>query len=117
MRSICADEIYVCTCQDNGYDLVVDKSLIARRYLRFWFWADILATFPWDVAILAVWPSLQEAQWTIRMIRMLRVLRLLRASRIIQRMTASWTVHTTYIEAAKFFIYATVVAHLLGCML
>lgn len=34
---------------DSGYKLVTDKRLIAKQYLKFWFWIDILATFPWCV--------------------------------------------------------------------
>ena len=30
--------------------------------------------------------------------------RLLRASRIIHRLTAAWTIHTSYVEAGKFFM-------------
>ena len=32
---------------DNGYRLVMDKKRIAKQYLQFWFWVDILATSPW----------------------------------------------------------------------
>lgn len=99
---------------DNGYQMIKDKKLIAKRYFKFWFWLDILATFPWDYAVLLFIPDFDAE--LLRMVRMIRVLRLLRASRIIHRLTASWTIHTSFVEAAKFFMYATVIAHLLACM-
>eukprot|EP01052_Picozoa_sp_SAG31_P014893 SAG31_NODE_941_length_10868_cov_9.232241_2_plen_701_part_00 len=99
---------------DNGYELVKKKKLIARRYFKFWFWLDILATFPWDVAVILIWEDFNAE--VLRLVRMIRVLRLLRASRIIHRLTASWTIHTSFVEAGKFFMYAIVIAHLLACL-
>ena len=73
-----------------------------------------MATFPWDVAVTAVFPHVDEDQ--VRLSRMIRVFRLARASRIIRRLTADWVIHSTFIEAFKFFLYAFVVAHLLACL-
>jgi hypothetical protein len=57
----------------------------------------------------------KDKYW-IKLLRMIRVFRLARASRIIRRLTDKWTIHTAYIEAAKFFMYATVIAHVLACL-
>ena len=99
---------------DNAYRLVTNKTLIAKRYLKLWFWIDIMATFPWDVVLLWIIPSLDQD--LLRFARMIRVFRLARASRIIRRLTADWVIHSTYIEATKFFLYAFVVAHVLACL-
>jgi len=39
--------------------------------------------------------------------RLLKVLRIARASRLINRLTATWTLHTAFIEAGKFFFYVS----------
>lgn len=57
---------------DHGYDLIKDKKLIARNYLQGYFWVDILATFPWDSAIVTIFPAVHEV--VLRLLRMIRVL-------------------------------------------
>lgn len=32
-------------------ELITDKTRIAKRYLRTWFWIDLLATFPSDYIV------------------------------------------------------------------
>lgn len=34
---------------DDEKDLVTEWRLIVKRYMRFWFWVEALATVPWDV--------------------------------------------------------------------
>jgi len=48
--------------------------------------------------------------------RMLKVLRLARAGPLISRLTQHMTAHSAYINAAKFFLYVIVVAHVLACL-
>lgn len=100
---------------DNGYQLVTEKNRIAEIYFRFWFWIDFMATFPWDNAADFLFEDLHGSAG-LRLVKMIRVMRLAKAARIIQRLTANWTIHTTYIETLKFFIYSSVCAHVLACL-
>jgi hypothetical protein len=84
---------------------------------------DVIATVQWDsvVELLRPWSWVQddnnesEGSLHVRMLRLLKVLRLARADRLIQRLTAKMSVHTDYIDAFKFFVYVSVVCHLLAC--
>ena len=99
---------------DSGYQLVHNLGLIARQYLSFWFWIDVVATAPWDIIVTAFVDDFPEN--VLRLVGMIRVFRLAKAARIIKRLTSDWVIHTTYIEAMKFFLYSIVVAHVLGCL-
>mmetsp|Transcript_21988 Transcript_21988/g.43694 ORF Transcript_21988/g.43694 Transcript_21988/m.43694 type:complete len:834 (+) Transcript_21988:37-2538(+) len=98
---------------DAGTGLVTDKKSIAKRYLGSWFWVDILATVEWDLVLAGAFND-EQIQF-LRLFRLCKVLRLAKLDRLLQRLTASWTIHTGYIEALKFFFYVFIVAHFLGC--
>lgn len=99
---------------DKGFEVVMEKKKIVKNYLGGWFFIDFIATVNWDIIIAAIGQSDADSP-LIRLMRLLKVLRLARASRLINRLTASWTLHTAFIEAAKFFFYVFMVAHLLAC--
>jgi hypothetical protein len=106
---------------DRGFEVELRKKHIASNYIRSgWFFVDLLATVQWD-RILA-YSSLTVADdggtkgaLQIRMLRLLRVLRLAKVSRLINRLTSKRSVHTDFIDAMKFFMYVSVVAHVLAC--
>ena len=89
---------------DRGFEVILDKRLIAKNYLRGWFVVDLLATVEWELLFSAV-EDVDETSAVIRMARLLKVLRLARMGRLISRLTANWTVNRAFIEAAKFFFY------------
>jgi hypothetical protein len=99
---------------DKGFEVVMEKKAIVKNYLFGWFFIDFIATINWDIVIAAIGHSNTDSP-LIRMMRLLKVLRLARAGRLINRLTSSWTLHTAYIEAAKFFFYVFMVGHLLAC--
>ena len=93
------------TGYDKGYEVILEKRLIVKNYLAGWFFIDLLATIEWDLVIRALRKDADETSTFISMTRLLKVLRLARMGRLINRLTASWTVNTAFIEAAKFFFY------------
>lgn len=99
---------------DKGFEVIMQKKAIVKNYLGGWFFIDFIATINWDVVISTLGTSNTDSP-LIRLMRLLKVLRLARASRLINRLTASWTLHTAFIEAAKFFFYVFMVGHLLAC--
>jgi len=106
------------TGYDSGAGIINDKKLIAKRYLRYWFWIDMLATVEWDQMFGSFLEGATQDSSTKRLLscfRLFKVFRLARLDRLIARLTASWTIHTGYIEALKFFFYVFIVAHLLAC--
>ena len=102
--------------------VVTDKKMIARNYIRTRFPVDLLATVEWDLLIRAIrcgGTCTGDKRWlndVTALARMLKVLRLARAGPLISRLTAGGTAHSAYINAAKFFLYVIVVAHVLACL-
>ena len=102
------------TGYDIGFEIVTDKKAIAKNYLAGWFWIDFFATVEWDLIVGAINEDVDAS--TIRLCKLIKIARLARASRLINRLTATWTTDTAYIEAIKFFIYVLIVAHVLACI-
>mmetsp|Transcript_23246 Transcript_23246/g.45843 ORF Transcript_23246/g.45843 Transcript_23246/m.45843 type:complete len:841 (+) Transcript_23246:50-2572(+) len=119
------------TSYDSGAGMVTDKGLIAKEYLSFWFWPDILATVQLDLVareivyasrdysseadMRAVTITPGTAEFNVRLFRLFKILRLLRVGRLVDRLTAAWTSHTGFVSAGKFFLYVFYVAHMLAC--
>ena len=97
---------------DKGFEVVMEKGAIVKNYLSGWFFIDLIATVDWGLMIAA--SGFESDSPLVRLMRLLKVLRLARASRLINRLTATWTLHTAYIEALKFFFYVFMVGHLLA---
>jgi len=62
--------------------LITDRSLIAKKYLEFWFWIDLISTIPFDDIINAV--VLLENGSNISVIRLIRMIRLTRMLKLIR---------------------------------
>ena len=123
---------------EEGCEVVLDKRTVVKHYLKTWFTIDLIATMPWDSMLSSTNVNTDD----LSMLRLLKIFRLLRVGRLISKcvflrstfkfgfrnmqcvmyenaffqnsLTSSWTIHTGYIEAAKFFFYVLVVAHLLA---
>ena len=69
----------------QGDDLITDKSLIASRYLRGFFWVDLFSTVPFDKIAVLIWPDMNGSKVRIvKMIRLLRLGRLFKLMRILK---------------------------------
>ena len=101
------------TGYDCGFEIVTDKRMIATRYLKGWFIIDAAATIEWDLIVGKVSPSTDAG--VVRLCKLIKIARLARASRLINRLTSTWTINTAYIEAIKFFVYVLICAHILAC--
>lgn len=62
--------------------LIIDKRLIAKQYLSFWFWIDIASTVPFDSIIEASMLKNRTNSTQLRTIKLLRILRLSRLSKL-----------------------------------
>lgn len=56
--------------------LITDRREIARRYLKFWFWIDILSSFPFDLIVSAVDENSSDVSYfpLFRLLRYAKVL-------------------------------------------
>eukprot|EP01043_Picozoa_sp_COSAG02_P022379 COSAG02_NODE_1162_length_14168_cov_10.478570_6_plen_853_part_00 len=101
------------TGYDCGFEIVTDKRMIASRYLKGWFIIDAGATIEWDLIVGFLLPATNTS--VVRLCKLIKIARLARASRLINRLTSTWTINTAYIEAIKFFVYVLICAHILAC--
>lgn len=101
------------TGYDCGFEIVTDKRLIAKKYVSGWFIIDAGATIEWDIIVGLLLPATNTS--VVRLCKLIKIARLARASRLINRLTSTWTINTAYIEAIKFFVYVLICAHILAC--
>ena len=87
---------------DRGYEVEMAKGKIVRNYLGGWFLIDLAATVQWSWVVEKVSGKSSDSPF-IRMARFLKVLRLARMSRLINKLTATWTLHSGFLDALKFF--------------
>jgi hypothetical protein len=110
------------TGYDKGYEIVMEKDAIVHNYLYGWFPIDLAATLDWS-SLFSISstltggtfdPGAHVAEMQLTMLKMIKVLRLARLSRLIERITASWKMKTAFVDAAKFFFWVFMAAHLLA---
>ena len=112
------------TAYHDEYDLlrlIDDPVLIAKRYLRFWFWFDVLTSFPFDFVFtresdvegFASYIKILRLVRVIRMFRIVRVVRILSQSRAAFKFSPS-TIHKfNILKIAMVFMFF---AHFFACL-
>ena len=106
--------------------LVTDSRRVAHNYLRTWFLLDFVATFPFDLIVLAAVDAdssdassnvyrLPRLIRIVRLVRLIRLLRLLRLSRIAKKLQSHLSIHASIFKLAKMFVFMTLLAHLFAC--
>ncbi len=104
------------TGYDKGYQIIMEKNRIVSHYVRGWFVLDLVATVDWEwIGSSFVVDNDEDVPTLVKMLALIKITRLLRASRLIDNITADWTTNSGLIDAGKFAVYVTVVAHLLAC--
>jgi hypothetical protein len=68
--------------QDENDILILDRKKIARHYLSFWFWVDLIGVFPFYIVILAIMGDIGVDDQTTRYLQLVRLFRLVRLYRI-----------------------------------
>ena len=65
---------------------VTNRRLIAKHYLAFWFWADLVSTFPysWLSGYFIEEPSNQSTSNATKIVKLIRIFRFLRILRLIR---------------------------------
>ena len=62
---------------DKGLE-VKNKTLIAKDYIKFWFWIDLMASFPFDVITAGGTKGAGGAVKVTKLFKIMRILKLLR---------------------------------------
>ena len=100
---------------------VMDGRKIACRYLRFWFWIDLLSILPWHQIKVFGDNSGGHAIVLLRNVRMIRLLRLFKLVRI-RGFFQNWEhaggafSHPIVLRLLRYLLYTCIVAHIMACI-
>jgi hypothetical protein len=97
---------------------ISDRRMIAVRYMKFWFWVDILATIPFDAIIpFLVGSNSAQNLTAIRMIRFLRILRLGKVYKVLSKegFISRLKINPQILQLFILIIEIFFVAHLFAC--
>ncbi|XP_054724920.1 potassium/sodium hyperpolarization-activated cyclic nucleotide-gated channel 2-like [Uloborus diversus] len=116
--------------QDNSEQVILDPSLIARHYLRTWFFLDLISSIPLDYIFLIFNQDYQEnvqllhagrALRILRLAKMLSLLRLLRLSRLV-RYVSQWeevyflNMASVFMKIFNLICMMLLIGHWSGCL-
>jgi hypothetical protein len=105
-------------CTRKGRQFVRDHRKIVLRYIKSWFFIDLVSIIPFDLLSMVLnsgaFQKLKVLR-TIRVLRLLKLVRVLRASRILKRWEASMSVSYAYLAMFKFGILMWISAHWGAC--
>lgn len=99
--------------------LIVGRSTIASKYLKFWFWIDLLSTIPFDnfISIFVAGPTALSSIRLIRVIRLSRMLKLFRVAKVgrLGNRFENFDINPAVFGLQKMILQIWFVAHLLCC--
>eukprot|EP00405_Crypthecodinium_cohnii_P033893 CAMPEP_0206530510 /NCGR_PEP_ID=MMETSP0325_2-20121206/3220_1 /ASSEMBLY_ACC=CAM_ASM_000347 /TAXON_ID=2866 /ORGANISM="Crypthecodinium cohnii, Strain Seligo" /LENGTH=1136 /DNA_ID=CAMNT_0054026591 /DNA_START=88 /DNA_END=3499 /DNA_ORIENTATION=+ len=109
--------------------LIMRRRPSIRKYMRWWFWVDLVATIPYDIllgaAVSSVHPgflSMARLSKVTKVFKTIRFLKMFRALRAVQSMT--WASHfmesfkplTYFSKLARVIAVLAVTSHLHACV-
>lgn len=102
----------------GGRTLVTDLKKIAHRYLKGWFWVDLVSIIPFEVIGLVVGSDVVSRLKILRILRLLRLFKLikiLRSAAILRRWQSRVGIKYSIMSLAKYMTFIVFVAHWMGC--
>ena len=133
----CLFFIDILLCFNTGFyekgSLVLKRRLIFKSYLKFWFWADLIASFPYTWLIEGVYikPSSKESNSgvyntpkiikIVRIVRFLRILKLLRLAKLKKILITIEDYIASNVIASLFLLFrilsaSFLAAHWIACL-
>lgn len=110
------------TAYYDEYDplrLITCPILIAKRYLRFWFWFDLITSFPFDYILGGFHQGFAHYFKVLRLIRLIRVFRIIRVIRLLNHTGGKvrFSSSTLYkLSIFKIMFSMAFIAHLMACL-
>ena len=99
--------------------VVLDPSLMAKKYLLTYFFPDFLATIPWDLVVIGCGATCRTNStllWLLKYLRVIRMIRLLRLTRILARLQVRVGLRQALSTAMFFGLGGLLMAHLSACL-
>jgi hypothetical protein len=98
--------------------LVFNSKDACLRYIKFWFWLDLMSVFPFREFMSLVSngdASTARLSKMIRLFRLAKIFRVLRASRIVKRWEQHLSIKFGVIRLVVFIVCLVFIMHLLAC--
>ena len=93
-------------------ELVQERSLVMRHYLRGWFKADFVSALPVAAFVLSIAKASHASSATVEGLQWLRLPRLLRLSRVRRRVQAM--TNANVVRVSQLLLFFLMFAHWLG---
>ena len=102
---------------DEDERWIVDRGLIAQRYLSGWFWIDAPSSIPVELLdmILEGDSSSLGLLKFLRLFRLLRLLRLLKLGEYVSALEIKFDLNLTFLRILTMVLNMLFLAHMLGC--
>lgn len=101
----------------NGQIHMTDPGYVRRYYLRTWFTADFLSTFPFELIYEAVSGTDEGGIVFVKLLRLFKLLRVVKLSKHLGNVELSLFVSPTVIRLCTLLFQVSFLAHLMGCFL
>ncbi|OQV23764.1 Potassium/sodium hyperpolarization-activated cyclic nucleotide-gated channel 4 [Hypsibius exemplaris] len=117
---------------ENSADVVLDPKEIARRYVRSWFFVDLISSIPFDyvVLVISIWDDdfaksqivhAGRALRILRMAKLLSLIKLLRLSRLVRYVSQFEEIYFlniagVFMRIFNFMCLMMLMAHWSGCI-
>lgn len=106
---------------ENNDKMIINRNIIAFRYLKFWFWLDLISTMPFDNIVESVLnQNAGNALTAVRLIRIVRLVRLLKLVRVFRLRNISehmekLQIHPAILNVLKLLFQVFLIAHIVSC--
>jgi hypothetical protein len=99
---------------------VTDRDLIAKNYLKMWFWIDLFSTVPVDTLVSQGMGQSANGLASLRLIKILRLTRMLKLMRVLKlskfgKLLESYNINPALLGVQKLVLQICFVAHLVSC--
>ncbi|MBI2966905.1 MAG: ion transporter [Bacteroidetes bacterium] len=95
----------------HGYKLIADRKLIARHYLRGWFFWDLISAIPFPL----LYSAMEEPILAIKILTLLRLIRLFRIIGFMNKLTRKNLVNPSILRLCYLVFWVMIAAHITAC--
>jgi len=101
--------------ETRGGMVIRSRVLIAKRYLKGWFWIDFVSVIPFDLIPVDALNKLKAVR-LVKLLKLLKLGRVLRANRTLARWESSIAISYAKISMYTFALGIVFVSHWMACL-
>ncbi|KAH8092000.1 voltage-gated potassium channel [Aureococcus anophagefferens] len=101
--------------ETRGGMVIRSRILIAKRYLKGWFWIDFVSVIPFDLIPVDALNKLKAVR-LVKLLKLLKLGRVLRANRTLARWESSIAISYAKISMYTFALGIVFVSHWMACL-